>query len=147
MVILISCGSEKGQLTQVLGSAHFRGNSIGDVREKVEKVAAKDQISDRTEEALSCELKIDEIELLVRYDFDEESLYSIQADMFFPDSSDLNSFQDELISYYNDKYGEVDLSSGFLVWQESNKVEFTLADESVEFGQPKLSLTIYNFDY
>ena len=87
------------------------------------------------------------IELVSQYDFDENQLYSIQADLFFPDSSELNTFQHELIAHYNDKYGDVDLSSGFLVWQESNRVEFTLADESIEFGHPKLSLTIYNFDY
>ncbi len=38
-------------------------------------------------------------------------------------------------------------NGGFFVWQEKNQVEFTLADESIEFGEPKLSLTIYNFGY
>jgi hypothetical protein len=49
---------------------------------------------------------------------------------------------------YTTNYGEVDLDGGFLVWQNRDsdtEVEFTLADESIEFGQPKLSLTIYNF--
>lgn len=147
VVGLASCGTDKGQLADVLGANHFRSNTIGDKREKVEKAAASDNLTDRTDEAISCELKVEDIELLVRYDFDEEVLYSIQADLFFPDSSGLNRFEDELIAHYNAKYGEVDLSSGFLIWQESGKVEFTLADESVEFGQPKLSLTIYNFDY
>ena len=147
IVVLASCGSEESSLTDVLGSGHFRGNKVGDKREKVEKTTAADNIIERSEASLNCELTVQDVEMMVRYDFDEELLYSIQADLFFSDSSALNSFQDELIAHYNSNYGEVDLSSGFLVWQESGKVEFTLADESVEFGHPKLSITIYNFDY
>lgn len=146
-IALVSCGEQKSAVTDVIGTGHFRRNQIGDKREKVEKHAAADNIVNRTEASINCELTIDEIEILTRYDFDQDALYSIQADMFFPDSSDLNSFQDELIKHYNTKYGEVNMDGGFLVWQEEGKVEFTLADESIEFGQPKLSLTIYNFDY
>jgi len=147
MLLVASCGEQKSVVTDVIGTAHFRGNEIGDKREKVEKHVAADNIVNRTEASINCELTVDEIELLTRYDFDQEALYSIQADMFFPDSSALNSFENELINHYNTKYGEVNMDGGFLVWQEEGKVEFTLADESIEFGQPKLSLTIYNFDY
>ncbi len=146
-VVLVSCSEQKSAVTDVIGTGHFRGNEIGDKREKLEKQVAADNIVNRTEASINCELTVDEIEILARYDFDQEALYSIQADMFFPDSSALNSFQEELIKHYNTKYGEVNMDGGFLVWQEEGKVEFTLADESIEFGQPKLSLTIYNFDY
>lgn len=146
-IALVSCGEQKSTVTDVIGSGHFRGNEIGDKREKVEKHAAVDNIVNRTEASINCELTVDDIELLARYDFDQEALYSIQADMFFPDTSEMNVFQGQLIKHYNAKYGEVNMDGGFLVWQEEGKVEFTLADESIEFGQPKLSLTIYNFDY
>lgn len=147
IAILASCGSDTNSVTDLLGNGHFRGNNIGDKREKVEKSAAADNIISRSQESLNCELTEQSVEMLVRYDFDQDALYSIQADLFFKDSTALNSFQDQLIAHYNSNYGKVDMDNGFLVWQESGKVEFTLADESVEFGQPKLSLTIYNFDY
>lgn len=144
---LAACGTDKGQLTDILGTGHFRGHNIGDKQKQIENSLKGIESLSLTESSLNYEQTIHGIELISRYDFDEEVLYSIQADLFFPDSSELNRFEDELIARYNAKYGEVDLSSGFLIWQESGKVEFTLADESVEFGQPKLSLTIYNFDY
>ena len=144
---LISCSSELNSLGDIMGEGHFRGNSIGDKRATVEKLASTDNIVNRNEDNISCELAVAKTELTVTYDFDEETLYSIQADMFFADSTARNHFQTELIADYNAKYGEVDMDGGFLVWQEGGKVEFTLADESIEFGQPKLSLTIYNFDY
>jgi hypothetical protein len=147
VAVLVSCGDQKNVVTDVIGSGHFRGAEIGETREKVEKEVEANNIVSQSETSISCEQTVDEIELLTRYDFDQEALYSIQADMFFADSSELNSFQDELIKFYNTKYGEVNLDGGFLVWQEKGKVEFNLADESIEFGQPKLSLTIYNFEY
>ncbi|MFM1875956.1 MAG: hypothetical protein RL266_1693 [Bacteroidota bacterium] len=144
---LFACGSKQGTLDQVIGTAHFRGNSIGDKRQKVSSNVAADNITVQDEMAVTCELKVQETDMLVRYDFDGDALYSIQADMFFSDSTALTHFQESLIEHYNAKYGQVNVDGGFLVWQEGGKVEFTLADESIEFGQPKLSLTIYNFDY
>ena len=143
---LFACGSKTSLLNEVLGSEHFRGTQIGEKREKVLKTVASD-ITVQDEMTVNCELKIANTDVLVRYDFDEDALYSIQADMFFPDSTELSRFQESLIEHYNTKYGKVNVDGGFLVWQEDGKVEFTLADESIEFGQPKLSLTIYNFDY
>lgn len=147
VVGLASCGTDKGQLTDVIGTGHFRGHNIGDKQKQIENSLKGIESLSLTESSFNYEQTINGVELVSRYDFDQEALYSIQADLFFPDSAELNRFEDELIAHYNAKYGEVDLSSGFLIWQESGKVEFTLADESVEFGQPKLSLTIYNFDY
>lgn len=146
-VALVSCGEQKSAVTDVIGTGHFRGHNIGDKQNQIENSLKGIESLNRTENSLNYEQTIDGIELVSRYDFDEEALYSIQADMFFPDSSALSSFQNELIQHYNAKYGNVDMDGGFLVWQEDGKVEFTLADESIEFGQPKLSLTIYNFDY
>lgn len=144
---LVSCGEQKSAVTDVIGTGHFRGHNIGDKQNQIENSLKGIESLNRTENSLNYEQTVDGIELVSRYDFDEEALYSIQADMFFPDSSALSSFQNELIQHYNAKYGNVDMDGGFLVWQEDGKVEFTLADESIEFGQPKLSLTIYNFDY
>lgn len=146
-IVLVSCANQKNSVTDVIGTGHFRGHDIGSKQKQIENSLKEISSLNVSENSLSYEQTIDGIELVSQYDFDENSLYSIQADLFFSDSTALNSFQDQLITHYNGKYGDVDLSSGFLVWQESNKVEFTLADESVEFGQPKLSLTIYNFDY
>ncbi len=146
-VAITSCGSEKSTLQDVLGNGHFRGNTVGDNLAKVAKQSASDNIIGQDENAISCEFSISEVEILTRYDFDEGALYSIQADLFFTDSTVMNTFQNELIDHYNSKFGKVDEDGGFLVWQDAAKVELTLADESIEFGQPKLSLTIYNFDY
>lgn len=147
---LLSCGSEPAVLTPVLGEkkAHFRGNSIGDRYDKVLKQAAKDNPVPTEEGVLTCEFKAEDSELLVRYEFDQDKLYAIQADIFFPDSASLSTFEETLIEQYNSTYGKVNLDGGFLVWRHRDadtEVEFTLADESIEFGQPKLSLTIYNF--
>ena len=146
-IVLASCGEQKSTVTNVIGTGHFRGHNIGDKQNQIENSLKGIESLNRTENSLNYEQTIAGVELVSRYDFDQEALYSIQADMFFPDSSDLNSFQDELVNHYNSKYGKVNMDGGFLVWQEEGKVEFTLADESIEFGQPKLSLTIYNFDY
>ena len=147
---LFSCGSKPDVLMPIMGegNAHFRGNSIGDSYEKVLKGAAKDNPTSTETGVLNCEFKAEESELLVRYEFDQEKLYAIQADIFFPDSLKLNAFEESLINQYNLAYGEVDEDGGFLVWQHRHsgaELEFCLADESIEFGQPKLSLTIYNF--
>lgn len=147
LVVFASCGAEQSSVEQLIGDSHFRGNTIGDKRQKVENRAETDNLTDKTESTLVCELNAANTETTVRYDFDGESLYSIQADIFFSDSTARNSFQKQLVTHYNSTYGEVDENMGFLVWQENGKVEFTLADESIEFGQPKLSLTIYNFSY
>ena len=147
LFLLASCGAEQSNVNQLLGESHFRGNAIGDKREKVEKRTATDNLIDKSESTILCELTDANTETTVRYDFDGENLYSIQADIFFSDSTELSAFQKDLVLHYNTKYGEVNEDMGFLVWQEDGKVEFTLADESIEFGQPKLSLTIYNFSY
>ena len=146
-IVLVSCGEQKSTVTDVLGTGHFRGHNIGDKRKPVENSLKGIESLNKTENSLHYEQLIDGVELVSRYDFDEDALYSIQADMFFPDSTELSRFQESLIEHYNTKYGKVNVDGGFLVWQEDGKVEFTLADESIEFGQPKLSLTIYNFDY
>lgn len=146
-IVLVSCGEQKSTVTDVLGTGHFRGHNIGDKRKPVENSLKGIESLNKAENSLHYEQLIDGVELVSRYDFDEDALYSIQADMFFPDSTELSRFQESLIEHYNTKYGKVNVDGGFLVWQEDGKVEFTLADESIEFGQPKLSLTIYNFDY
>ncbi len=147
-VALVSCGEQKSAVTDVIGTGHFRGRYIGEKQKQIVNSLKGIESLTQTENSLNYEKTIDGVELVSRYDFDEGALYSVQADIFFPDSSGLNSFQEELIKHYNTKYGEVNMDGGFLVWQHrqsDTEVEFTLADESIEFGQPKLSLTIYNF--
>ncbi len=151
-VTLFGCsGSEPDVLAPIMGqeTGHFRGSSIGDKYQDVLKQVAKDNATSTEEGVLNCEFKIENSELLVRYEFDQEKLYAIQADIFFADTASLNSFQQSLVIQYNSSFGEVNMDGGFFVWRhrESDaEVEFALADESIEFGQPKLSLTIYNFD-
>ena len=148
MLILVSCGSTEDNLTGVIGSekAHFQGVSIGDKHQKVIKKVVAEVVTDN-ETGIACEFEAEAVSVAVRYEFDDQKLYSIQADLFFTDSSTLKSFEENIIARYNDSYGEMTENGGFFVWQENNQVEFTLADESIEFGQPKLSLTIYNFGY
>lgn len=148
---LMACGSEKADvLTPVIGSGHFRGNAIGDTYEKVLKQVADDNIVVNDGFNINCETQMDAAEVSVRYEFDDEVLYSIQADIFLPDTAQLRTFQSDLVANYNERYGTMTEESGFLVWRDRTKagteVELTLADESIEFGRPMLSLTIYNFD-
>ncbi|MBP9152583.1 MAG: hypothetical protein KBF73_09895 [Flavobacteriales bacterium] len=152
-ITLFACGGSESVdvLGPIMGQekAHFRGSSIGDKYENVLKQAAMDNPISTEEGVLNCEFKVENSELLVRYEFDQDKLYAIQADIFFADTASLNSFQQSLVNQYNSSFGEVNLDSGFLVWrnrESDTEVEFELADESIEFGQPKLSLTIYNFD-
>jgi hypothetical protein len=148
ILLVASCSSTDSRLNAIIGTdkGHFQGISIGNKYQKVSKRVAATSVS--TEEGLiACEYEIDDVSVAVRYEFDGKELYSIQADLFFPDSNSLKSFETLLSEYYNKSYGEMTESGGFFVWQEKNRVEFTLADESIEFGQPKLSLTIYNFGY
>lgn len=149
---LFSCGMETDSLSPIVGSGEgdFRGNSIGDRYERVLKNAASDNPTIPEEGVIACEFKVEESELLVRYEFDEEKLYSIQADIFFADTASLGTFLSELQEQMTDQHGEMTSDSGFLVWKDKSsgtEVEYTVADESIEFGRPKLSLTIYNFDY
>lgn len=149
---LFSCGMETDSLSPIVGNAEgdFRGNSIGDRYERVLKNAAADNPTIPEEGVIACEFKVEESELLVRYEFDEEKLYSIQADIFFADTASLGTFLNELQEQMTDQHGEMTSDAGFLVWKDKSsgtEVEYTVADESIEFGRPKLSLTIYNFDY
>jgi hypothetical protein len=145
--LVAGCAGNPDQLQEVIGKGHFRGHNIGDKRTPIENGIKGIESVVRTESSLDYEQTINEVEMVAHYEFDGDELYSIQADLFFADSSSLVSFQEKLIANYNTRYGAVNEDGGFLVWQQDGKVEFTLADESIEFGEPKLSLTIYNFDY
>lgn len=148
IVIVASCGSSESSLDSVFGTeqGHFQGVSIGDEYRKVSKNVAGTTVL-KDEGLIACEYEVADASVAVRYEFDGTELYSIQADLFFSDTSALKSFETLLTEQYNNTYGEMTENGGFFVWQEKNQVEFTLADESIEFGQPKLSLTIYNFGY
>lgn len=151
LLILFSCNDGSDTLTPIIGNtqSHFRDVSIGDSFKKVQKRLVKDSLLLVEAGILSSELRIKEMDLLVRYEFDQDYLYAIQADIYFTDSTHLHAFEKSLIEKYNNAYGEVVEEGGFLVWQQqksNTEVEFTLADESFEFGQPKLSLTIYNLN-
>ncbi len=148
---LFSCGPKPDVLAPIMGQekGHFRGSYIGDEYGKVLKKVAQDNPTASEEGVLNCEFVAEDAEILVRYDFDQDRLYAIQADIFFADTASMSNFQQTLVNHYNTSYGEVDMGGGFLVWRHRNagiEVEVALADESIEFGQPKLSLTIYNFD-
>lgn len=151
-IALFSCGTEPDVLSPIIGSGKgdFRGSSIGDNYERVLKNASSDNPAVTEEGVISCEFQVENSELLVRYEFDEKKLYSIQADIFFADSSSLSTFLNSLEERLTSQHGPMISDGGFLVWKDKSsgtEVEFTLADESIEFGRPKLSLTIYNFDY
>jgi hypothetical protein len=128
------------------GNEHFQSVSIGDKHANVLRNVAATVITNN-EDGVTTAFEKQDVSVSVQYEFEDEELYSIQADLFFPDTAVMNKFEQLLINRYNNKYGALSENGGFFVWQENNQVEFTLADESIEFGQPKISLTIYNFDY
>lgn len=149
ILLLGACSSHQDEsLEAVFGSEneHFQGVSIGDKHVNVVKKVAGTITTDN-ESGIASAFDVNDVSVTVQYEFENEKLYSIQADLFFPDTAALNSFEQSLIGFYDQEFGEMTENGGFFVWHENNQVEFTLADESIEFGQPKLSLTIYNFDY
>ena len=149
ILLIAGCSTNNNESLKSIfgtGNGHFQGVSIGDKQAKVLKNVSSSIVTNN-ENAITTAFEANDVSISVQYEFEVEKLYSIQADLFFPDTSALNNFESLLIDYYNDKYGELTENGGFFVWQENNQVEFTLADESIEFGQPKLSLTIYNFGY
>lgn len=153
LLMAVGCGPETDSLQPILrsGKAHFRGNSIGNNYKNVLKNATKDGVVQKDENLILSEFRAGESEVVVGYEFDQKKLYSIQADVFFADSIKLREFQDALMIRYDNSYGKVNEEGGFLTWRNRGssgvEVEFALADESIEFGRPKISLTIYNFGY
>ena len=150
-VVLLTAGcsaNDNETLSAVLGTGngHFQSVSIGDKHAKVLRNVAATVIT-VNEDGVTTAFEKQDVSVSVQYEFEDEKLYSIQADLFFPDAAVMNNFEQLLITRYNNKYGALSENGGFFVWQENNQVAFTLADESIEFGQPKISLTIYNFDY
>lgn len=148
ILFFAACASPDDVLVSIIGAenSHFQGVSIGDKYSVVGKQTAASTTS-KSESSIVSEFEANNASVTVKYEFDENVLYSIQADVFFADTTALDIFEKSLIQRYNNAYGELTEDGGFFVWQENNQVEFTLADESIEFGQPKLSLTIYNFGY
>jgi len=152
LVLAVGCQTDTDVLKPILGdeTAHFQGNSIGD---QFESVKGKLTVDNALIEANSIfyEQPLDDMELGVNYDFDENRLYSIQVDLFFAEEPSLALFEKSLSERYTGAYGKSEMSAGFKIWNQqmndSLKIEYMLADESIEFGQPKLSLTIYNFEY
>jgi len=147
LLLLMACRPDADMVEQVVGKGHFRGLYIGDDRKKVEERTDPNIALTDNGSSYTYELSVAGTEMTVRYDLDEDALYAIQADIFFSDSAQLATFQEQLMARYDRLYGPVNEEGGFLVWQDNGKVEITLADESIEFGEPKLSLTIYNFEY
>jgi hypothetical protein len=150
-VVLVTAGcsaNDNEALSAVLGTGngHFQCVSIGDKHTKVLRIVAATVITNN-EDGVTTAFEKQDVSVSVQYEFEDEKLFSIQADLFFSDTAVMNNFEQLLINRYNNKYGALSENGGFFVWQENNQVEFTLADEGIEFGQPKISLTIYNFDY
>lgn len=152
ILALLGCASEEDVLIDVVGhqGSHFRGSDIGDAYETVHGRLLEDGLQTEESDELTAVHRKGGMEMTTRYEFDAGELFAIQADIFFADSARLNHFRQALTSRYNATYGEVTEEAGFLVWQQlhskNEDVEITVADESFEFGQPKLSITIYNFE-
>lgn len=146
-----SCNSGSDVTTAIVGSTgHFNGNSIGNTKEMIMSNLSALEIQEEGKSIVT-DQSLDGLELVTRYDFDQNVLISIQADMFFFEEASLKIFEQQLGDRYTKRMGESEEESGFKIWKlqanDTLNIEFTLADESIEFGQPKLSLTIYNFDY
>ncbi len=93
ILLVVSCGSTESSLDSVFGTeqGHFQGVSIGDEYRKVSKNVAGTTVL-KDEGLIACEYEVADASVAVRYVFDGTELYSIQAELFFLDTSALKSF-------------------------------------------------------
>ncbi len=132
------------------GKAHFRGSSIGDRIDDVLKREPIDSVVFSIPKQVVYNFGTDTIVLQVSYEFENDTLHTIQADWFFLTGEMLVRVQDEIRASFDTHYVRQEGEGDFEVWQATRSdgriVEFTLMEASTEYGRPVLSLTVYRFE-
>lgn len=130
--------------------AHFRGSSIGDRIDDVLKLEPIDSVVFSIPKQVVYNFGTDTIVLQVSYEFENDTLHTIQADWFFLTGEMLVRVQDEIRASFDTRYVRQEGEGDYEVWQATRAdgriVEFTLMEASTEYGRPVLSLTVYRFE-
>lgn len=128
---------------------HFRGTSIGDRIDDILKREPIDSVVFSLPNQVVYNIGTDTCVLQVSYEFESDTLHTIQADWFFLEIEDLEVVQQEVRSSFDTRYARQEGDGDYEVWHSvranGKMIEFTLLDASIEYGRPVLSLTIHNF--
>lgn len=152
---LLGCGDGSHvpvEPISTLGEAkgHFRGSSIGDHIEEVLRREPIDSVVFSVPKQVVYSFGTDTTVLQVSYEFENDTLHTIQADWFFLTAAMLEQVQQEVRSGFDSRFARQDSEGDFEVWQavraDGSMVEFTLMEASTEYGRPVLSLTVYRFE-
>lgn len=150
-----SCGDSgpaSENLTSPLGEAkgHFRGSSIGDHIEDVLRREPIDSVVFSIPKQVVYSFGTDTTVLQVSYEFENDTLHTIQADWFFLTSEMLERAHQEVRSGFDTRFARQEDEGDFEVWQavrsDGTMIEFTLMEATTEYGRPVLSLTVYRFE-
>jgi len=132
------------------GKAHFRGSSIGDRIDDVLRREPIDSVVFSIPKQVVYNFGSDSIVLQVSYEFEEDTLHTIQADWFFVSPEMLTRLQDEVRASFDTRYARQEGEGDYEVWQaalaDGRMVELTLMEATTEYGRPVLSLTVYRFE-
>lgn len=132
------------------GKAHFRGSSIGDRIDDVLKREPIDSVVFSIPKQVVYNFGSDTTVLQVSYEFENDTLHTIQADWFFLTGEMLAHVQDEIRNSFDTRYARQEGEGDYEVWRaaraDGRMVEFTLMEASAEYGRPVLSLTVYRFE-
>jgi len=153
--MLVACGGPDavdGAAADPLGDrrAHFRGSSIGDHIEQVLKREPIDSVVFSVPKQVVYSFRSDTTVLQVSYEFESDTLHTIQADWFFLTPEMLARTQSEVRAGFDIRYATQDSEGDFEVWQavraDGSMVAFTLSEATTEYGRPVLSLTVYRYE-
>lgn len=155
LLAFMACG-ETGpasqNLTSPLGESkgHFRGSSIGDRIDDILRREPIDSVVFSVPKQVVYSFSTDTTVLQVSYEFENDTLHTIQADWFFLTTNMLVQVQEDLRATFDTRFARQEGDGDFEVWQavraDGSMVEFTLMEATTEYGRPVLSLTVYRFE-
>lgn len=129
----------------------FRGISIGDNLEEVLTELDCAEVTPYSNDRIGGVNELGKNSTLeISLELEEELLVAIQADVFLADQAESIRLMDDISELLTSRYGPGTNRSDFKVWlDQAGKIqptEFAVTDESLASGEPKLSITIYNFE-
>jgi hypothetical protein len=155
LLFLISCGDSSlapENLSSPLGEGkgHFRGSSIGDRIDDILRREPIDSVVFSVPKQVVYSFSTDTTVLQVSYEFENDTLHTIQADWFFLTTNMLVQVQEDLSTTFDTRFARQEGDGDFEVWQavraDGSMVEFTLMEATTEYGRPVLSLTVYKYE-
>jgi len=155
LLCLMACGKSgpaPENLSSPLGEprGHFRGSSIGDHIEDILRREPIDSVVFSVPKQVVYSFSTDTTVIQVSYEFESDTLHTIQADWFFLTGDMLAQVQEDLRAGFDTRFARQEGDGDFEVWQavraDGSMVEFTLMEATTEYGRPVLSLTVYRFE-